>query len=148
MYEEVKTSVGTSAGNREYFPINIGLHQGLALSLFLFTIVMDEITREIQDEVPWYMLFANDIVHMAQTTDGLNDKLEQLRHTLESRGFLSRSKTEYLKCGFSGVEGGDGEVTMHGVVIPRAAKFNYLGPIIDERGDIDKDINHRIRVRW
>jgi len=28
-----------------------------------------------------------------------------------------------------------------GVVIPRVGKFKYLGSIIEERGDIDADIN-------
>jgi len=55
------------------------------------------------------MLFANDIVLINETRDGLKDKLEKWRNTLESRGFrLSRLKTEYLRCGFSGVEGGGG----------------------------------------
>ena len=57
----------------------------------------------------WCMLFVNDIVLIDETTDGLNGKLEQWRHTLESADFtLSKSKTEYLKCGFSG-EKADGE---------------------------------------
>jgi len=36
---------------------------------------------------------------------------------------------------------------MDGLIILRAEKFKYLGSIIDERGDIDDDINYRIRVR-
>jgi len=87
MYGGVKTSVRTSAGDSEYFPIDIGLHQSSTLSPFLFTTVMDELTREIQDEVPWFMLFVDDIVLIDETRDGLNDKLETWRHTLESRGF-------------------------------------------------------------
>ena len=65
----------------------------------LFAIVMDEITRELQDDVPWCILFADDIVLIDKTRDGLNDKLEKWRHALYSRGFkLSRSKTKYLRC--------------------------------------------------
>ena len=68
---------------------------------------------------------------------------------MESRGFrLSRSKTKYLRCGFSGVEGDSGKVTMGGVVVPRIEKFKYLGSIVEERGDIDEDISHRIRPGW
>jgi len=59
---------------------------------------------------------------------------------------LSRSKTEYLKCGFSGVEGDGGEVTMGGWVLARDEKFIYLGLIIEGKGDNDEDINHLIRV--
>jgi len=68
---------------------------------------------------------------------------------MESRGFrLSRSKTEYLKCGLKGEVGRGGEVTMGGVVIPRVEKFKYLGPIIEKRGDIDANINQHIGVAW
>ena len=49
MYEGAKTSVRSLVGAMEDFPIDIGLHQGSALSPFLFTIIMDELTREIQD---------------------------------------------------------------------------------------------------
>lgn len=35
---------------RHQFPITIGLYQELALSTYLFVLVMDELTRSIQDE--------------------------------------------------------------------------------------------------
>ena len=39
------------------------------------------------------MLFADDIVLIDVTRQGVNDRLESWRHTLEDRGFrLSRSK--------------------------------------------------------
>jgi len=41
-----------------------------------FTIVMDEITRDIQGQVPWYTLFADDIVIIDEIRDAVNDKLE------------------------------------------------------------------------
>jgi len=110
---------------------------------------MDELTREIQDEVPWSMLFADDIILIDETKDGLNEKLEKWRLTLESRVFtLSSSKTEYLRCEVSGVKADGGEVTLGGEAIPKVDKFTYLGSIIEKRGDIDDDINHLIRVGW
>ena len=84
------------------FFITIGLHQGFALSPFLFVIVMDELTRAIQDEIPWCMLFADDIVLVDEMRAGVNAKLELWMQTLESRGFrLSRTKTEYMEYKFS-----------------------------------------------
>ena len=62
--------------------------------------VMDELTKEILDEIPRCILFTDDIVLIDETKDVIDDKLEQWRHTLESRRFrLSSSKTKYLKCG-------------------------------------------------
>ena len=73
------------------------------------------------------MLFADDIVLVDETRSGLNERLEKWRHSLESRNFrLRRSKTENLRCGFSGVEMDGGEVTMGGVVVPQVEKFKYL----------------------
>jgi len=77
MYEGVKTRVRTSVGDMEYFPIDIGLDQGSTFSPFLFTIVLDELTREIQDEVSWCILFTDDIVLIDETRDGLSEKLER-----------------------------------------------------------------------
>ena len=63
---------------------------------------MDELIRAIRDEIPWCMLFADDIVLVEETRAGVNAKLELWRLTLESRGYkLSRAKTEYMECKFS-----------------------------------------------
>jgi len=46
-------------------------------------------------------------------------------------------------------EGSDrGEVTMGRVVVPRVEKFKYLDSMVEEGGDIDDDISHRIKVGW
>ena len=45
MYEGVVTNVRTCGDLTNEFPITIGLHQGSALSHFLFAIIMDEITK-------------------------------------------------------------------------------------------------------
>jgi len=97
MYDGVRTRMSTLVENTDDFPINIGLHQGSALSAFLFTIVVNELTRGIQDEIPWCILFANDIVLIDESKEGVNTKLGWWRDTLEVKGFrLSRSKTKYL----------------------------------------------------
>jgi hypothetical protein len=48
MYNNAMTSIRTNDGNIDYFPIKIGLHQGSALSPYLFALVMDEVTREFK----------------------------------------------------------------------------------------------------
>ena len=61
---------------------------------------------------------------------------------------MSRSKTEYLYCYFSGREVAEGEITIDGLLIPKAEKFKYLGSIVQQNGEIDEDINQRIKLDW
>jgi hypothetical protein len=69
MHDDIVTSVQTSDGDTNDFPI-IELHQGLALSPYLFALVMDEVTRDIQGGIPWCMLFADDVVLMDESKTG------------------------------------------------------------------------------
>ena len=52
MYEGVQTSVRTLEGDTYAFLIDIGCCQVLTLSSFIFIIIMNELTKGIQDEVP------------------------------------------------------------------------------------------------
>ncbi|EMS57362.1 Retrovirus-related Pol polyprotein LINE-1 [Triticum urartu] len=70
MYDNVVTSVRTSDVDTDDFPIKIGLHQGSALSPYLFALVMDEVTRDIQGDIPWCMLFADDVVLVDDSRTG------------------------------------------------------------------------------
>ena len=150
MYGEAKTNVKTCGGLTEDFPITIGLHQGSALSPFLFAAVLDELTHHVQGDVPWCMLFADDIVLIDETREGVNAKLEIWRQRLESRGFkLSRSKTEYMECSFNS----EGDSNRNAVVLedkelPPSRYFKYLGSMFQSNGDIDQDVAHRIQCGW
>ena len=61
---------------------------------------------------------------------------------------MCRSKTEYLHCCFSGREGAGGDITIDGASIPKVEKFKCLESIVQQNGEIDKDINERIKVGW
>ena len=101
MYDRVLTSIQTPVGITEPFPVNVGLHQGSALSPFIFAVIMDEISKSTGETVPWCMLFADDIVLVAETKDEASNKLDEWREALEGKGLrISRTKTEYLRCDF------------------------------------------------
>ena len=57
-----------------------GLHQGSALSQFIFVLMMDELTGHIQGEMIWCVLFANDIVSNDKMCGGENDRLKDWRY--------------------------------------------------------------------
>nr|XP_016438733.1 PREDICTED: uncharacterized protein LOC107764637 [Nicotiana tabacum] len=125
MYEGASTRVRTAGGDSKYFPVEMGLHQGSALSPFLLALVLDVLMRHIQGRVPW---------------------LKVWRQTLESKGFkLSRSKTEYLECKFSDERHEEEvEVKIDTQVIPKRHSLKYLGSIIQGDHEIDEDVIHRI----
>jgi hypothetical protein len=76
MYNNVVTSVQTSDGDTNDFLINIRLHQGSALSSYLFALVLDEVIKDIQDSIPLCMLFADDVVLIDESKTRIYQKLE------------------------------------------------------------------------
>ena len=64
------------AGEMSEFLITVGLHQVSALSVYLFALVMAELTRHIQKVVLRCLLFDDDIVLVDETARGVNAKLE------------------------------------------------------------------------
>ena len=69
MYEGSETVVRCAMETTESFKVKVGLHQGSALSPFLFAVIMDRLTDEVRREPPWTMLFADDIVICEETRE-------------------------------------------------------------------------------
>ena len=76
MYEESETVVRCAVRITECFKVKVGLHQGSALSSFLFAAIMDRQTDEVRRESRWTMLFADDIVICEETREKVEQRLE------------------------------------------------------------------------
>jgi hypothetical protein len=86
--------------------------------------MMDEVTRDIQGDIPWCILFADDVVLVDESRTGVDQILELWRRTLEAKEFrLSRSKTEYMKCDFSATTQEEGVVDSMVRWYPRKTPF-------------------------
>jgi len=59
----------TVYGNSNSFEVKVGMHQGSALSPLLFLIAMEALSREFRVALPWEMLYAHDLVVIAETED-------------------------------------------------------------------------------
>ena len=110
---------------------------------------MNEVTRDIQGDISWCMLFADDVLLVDESMTGVSRKLELWRNTLESKVFiLSRTKTEYMMCEFSATRQEEGDVSLEGKVVTKKDTFRYLGSMLQKDGDIDEDVRHRITTGW
>ena len=67
---------GTCSGLTDEFLFKIGMYQGSTLNPFLFSIIMDEIVKSLQDEISHCMLFAGNIVLIDETKKDVNTKLK------------------------------------------------------------------------
>ena len=79
MYEGSETVVRCAVRTTESFKVKVGLHQGSALNLFLFAVIMDRITDKVRREPLWTMLFADDIVICEETREEVGQRLESWR---------------------------------------------------------------------
>ena len=98
MYSSNKTQVVTQKGETEYSSIEVGIRQGSAMSPLLFIIIMDVVlTENIENDPPWAMMFADDLVMCAMTSEQVEEDLETRRVVFERHGLkISTTKTEYL----------------------------------------------------
>ncbi|KAK2890506.1 hypothetical protein Q8A73_018806 [Channa argus] len=146
MYESCKTVVRCAVGVTEEFKVEVGLHQGSALSPFLFALVMDRLTDEVRQESPWTMMFADDIVICSESREQVEENLEKWRSALENRGMkLSRSKTEYM-CVNERDPGGT--VRLQGAEVKKVQDFKYLGSTVQSNGECGKEVKRRVQAGW
>ncbi|KAK3511357.1 hypothetical protein QTP70_005279 [Hemibagrus guttatus] len=146
MYERSRTVVRCAVGQTEEFNVEVGLHQGSALSPFLFAIVMDQLSEEVRQESPWTMMFADDIVICSESREQVEENLERWRFALERRGMkVSRSKTEYMCVN---EREGSGTVRLQGEEVKKVQEFKYLGSTVQSSGECGKEVKKRVQAGW
>lgn len=76
MYESCKVVVKCAVNVTVEFKVEVGLHQALALSFFLFAVLMDRLTDKIREESLWIMMSADDIVIFRESRQRKVEHLE------------------------------------------------------------------------
>ncbi|KAK3543468.1 hypothetical protein QTP70_022062, partial [Hemibagrus guttatus] len=146
MYERSRTVVRCAVGQTEEFNVEVGLHQGSALSPFLFAIVMDQLSEEVRQESPWTMMFADDIVICSESREQVEENLERWRFALERRGMkVSGSKTEYMCVN---EREGSGTLRLQGEEVKKVQEFKYLGSTVQSNGECGKEVKKRVQAGW
>ena len=83
MYQGATTRVKSKRGMSEHFEVGIGLHQGSALSPFLFIMLVDTISQDVRTELPWVLLYADDRAIIDITSTDTKNRLESWQKVLK-----------------------------------------------------------------
>jgi len=94
IYTGAKTVVRTVYGNRNCFVVKV------TVSPLLFVIVMEAFSREFRGALPWELLYADDLVVIAETQDDLIKRLNEWKDNVENIGMrLNMNKTKVMISG-------------------------------------------------
>ena len=69
----------------EEFSVKVGVHQGSVLSPLLFIMVLEALSIEFRTGCPWELLYADDLVLIAETMEELVGKFEKWKTGLEDK---------------------------------------------------------------
>ena len=93
MYKNAKTSVKVNGVGGRDFPVEVGVHQGPVLSPLLFIIVMEALSKRFDDRgLPGELLYADDLVLLADSEEDLKRKLQRWKSGLEAKGIEGKCR--------------------------------------------------------
>ena len=85
MYNGAKSRIRVNGSYSDKFAVKVGVPQGSILSLLLFIIVLEALSREFRTGCPWELLYADDLVLIVETLDLLMVKLKLWKDNIENR---------------------------------------------------------------
>jgi hypothetical protein len=100
MYDDVHSRVRVGDGYSEEFAVGVGVHQGSVPSPLLFIIVLEALSREFRTGCPWELLYADDLVAMADSLEELEETVKLWKNGMEEKGLrVNMGKTKILVSG-------------------------------------------------
>ena len=127
--------------------IEVGLHQGSGLSPFLFTILLDTISEECRNGLPWELLFADDRAIIADSEEDLQRRWLKWQIGMESKGLkVNTGKTEVMVSGRNGTKVNIKD--KEDKELNQVDQFKYLGVTFSEEGGSETAVRARVKAGW
>ena len=131
MYVGARSRTQVNSSFREKFEVKVGVHQGSVLSPLLFIIVLGALSRKFRVGCPWEMLYADNLVILAETFESLMVKMAIWKNGLVLKGLkVNMRKTKVMilgrdlhtlqnsgKCPFAVCRKGSGRTQLSVVVV-------------------------------
>ncbi|KAK3563422.1 hypothetical protein QTP86_027793 [Hemibagrus guttatus] len=150
LYNRSRSLVHIASCKSDLFPVHVGLRQGCPLSLVLFIVFMDRISRRSQglegvrfgDHRISSLIFADDVVLLASSGLDLQHALGHFAAECEAAGMrVSTSKSETMVLDRKKVAC---TLQVGGEVLPQVEEFKYLGVLFTSEGRMNREIDRRI----
>ena len=94
MYDNIKASVNMDCMRSDSFEVKFEVHQGSILNPHLFTIVMDEVTRDIRG-VMKELLYADDLILLGNSWKEVQSCYARWKKALKNHGLkINVNKTK------------------------------------------------------
>ena len=98
MYELSNSAVNNTVGNK--FSVKLGVYQGSVTSPLLFVVVLESLSREFKNGLPWEMLYADDLVIIAGSLEELEERYLAWKNNMERKCLeVNIEKTKIMKSG-------------------------------------------------
>lgn len=100
LYEDATTRVQVGSGFSEKFNVAVGVHQGSVLSPLLFVTVLDVLSESERKGVLFELLYADDLVLIAESMEELESQFNKWKRAFEGKGLkINMGKTKIMECG-------------------------------------------------
>ena len=98
MYEDATMTVRVNGRESKAFSVRVGVHQGSVLGPLLFIIVLEALSREFRG-LPMELVYADDLVLVAEMEELLMEKLRKWKKGMELKGLrVNIGKTKVMRC--------------------------------------------------
>ena len=102
MYANERSYVRVSEGYREVFEVKVSVYQGSVISMLLFIIVLEALSRKFRSGFPWEDLNADDLVIIAKSLEKCVRRLLTWKEAMEEKGLrVNAGKTKIMICGWA-----------------------------------------------
>ncbi|CAI6370121.1 unnamed protein product [Macrosiphum euphorbiae] len=150
----IKIRVGEA--ETDLISVNSGLRQGDSMSPVLFNLVLEKVIRETnigpQEGMPLQgssvalLAYADDLVLMDKSHDGLRSLCGRLEEAAKKVGLqINEDKTEYMVVGRKDSTRMYPSLRVGNHDFNRVKQFKYLGSVLTEKNETDKEVAARIQ---